>query len=180
MATAEQRTFASVAVSLDGFIAAPDGSMGWLHDVMRRDEDYGLTETMARGGAVIVGATTFRESLSIMVGAGGPSSPTLVLTHAAPEAAPAGVTFCAGDLPALVAQAKASTDKDVHVFGGGETIAQLIEADLLDELTLAVAPVILGEGTRLFATPVTRRRLALISCRSFPSGIVLLQYERAE
>jgi dihydrofolate reductase len=179
MADAGQRTFASVAVSLDGFIASADGSMDWLHDVMRRDEDYGLAESMARGGAVIVGATTFRESLSMM-GARGLSSPTFVLTHAAPEGAPAGVTFYAGDLGALVAEAKASTDRDVHVFGGGEVIAQLLEADLLDELTLAVVPVILGEGTRLFATPVTSRRLTLTSCRSFPSGIVLLRYDRAD
>ena len=100
------------------------------------------------------------------------------MPNAAPETAPADVTFFAGDLGALVAEAKASTDKDVHVFGGGELIAQLLEDDLLDELTLAVAPVILGEGTRLFATPLTRRRLALTSCRSFPSGIVLLRYER--
>lgn len=152
--------------------------MAWLNDSMRRDEDYGLTETMTRAGAYILGAKTFRESAG-MIGGGTQKPPTYVVTHAPPEDAPQGVTFYSGDLRQLVERAKAETDKDVHVFGGGDVVTQLIAADALDELTLALVPVLLGDGVRLFGSLGEWTRLRLRDCRSFASGIVLLEYERA-
>lgn len=172
------RVFASVAASLDGYIASASGDVAWLNDSMRRDEDYGLAETMNRTGAYILGARTFRESAG-MIGGGAQKPPTYVVTHAPPEDAPNGVTFYSGNLRQLVERAKAGTDKDVYVFGGGDVITQLIAADALDELSLALVPVLLGAGVRLFGTLGECTRLRLGNCRSFGSGIVLLGYERA-
>jgi dihydrofolate reductase len=170
--------FASLAASLDGYIRSSSGDMGWLNDSMRRDEDYGLSETMTRAGAYIMGATTFRESQS-MFGGSATGPPTYVVTHAAPADAPPGVTFQAGNLGELSASAKAGTDKDVNVFGGGDILTQTIAAEALDELTLALIPVVLGSGTRLFGDVASETYLRLMDCQSFPSGIVLLRYERA-
>jgi dihydrofolate reductase len=170
--------FASLAASLDGYIRSSSGDIAWLNDSMRRDEDYGLAETMARAGAYIMGATTFRESQS-MFGGNTSGPPTYVVTHAAPADAPPGVTFHAGDLGELSASAKAGTDKDVSVFGGGDIITQAISAEALDELTIALIPVVLGSGTRLFGAVEHETYLRLKDCQSFPSGIVLLKYERA-
>lgn len=171
------RAFASLAASLDGYIASASGDMGWLNDSMRRDEDYGLSETMTRAGAFVVGAKTFRESAGML--GGGKSVPTYVVTHAPPREAPPGVTFYSGDLRQLVERAKAETDKDVYVFGGGDIVTQLIAVDALDELTLALVPVLLGAGVRLFGSLGGWTRLRLSDCRSYDSGIVLLTYERA-
>jgi dihydrofolate reductase len=170
--------FASLAASLDGYIRSASGDITWLNDSMRRDEDYGMAETMTRAGAYIMGATTFRESAS-MFGGGTKGPPTYVVTHAAPADAPPGVTFQAGDLGELSASAKAGTDKDVHIFGGGDILTQTIAAEALDELTIALVPVVLGSGTRLFGDVGSETYLRLTDCQSFASGIVLLRYERA-
>lgn len=169
--------FASLAASLDGYIRSSSGDMNWLNDSMRRDEDYGMAETMTRAGAFIMGATTFRESQS-MFGGSTTGPPTYVVTHAAQTDAPPGVTFRAGDLGELSESVKADTDQDVHVFGGGDILTQTIAAEALDELTIALIPVVLGSGTRLFGDVASETYLRLVHCQSFPSGIVLLRYER--
>ena len=60
--------FASIAASLDGYIASTSGDLAWLNDSMRRDEDYGFTEMMKRTGAYVLGAKTHREDADIPVG----------------------------------------------------------------------------------------------------------------
>ena len=169
--------FASLAASLDGYIRSASGDMAWLNDSMRRDEDYGMAETMTRAGAYIMGATTFRESASMFGGSAAGLS-TYVVTHAAPADAPPGVTFHAGDVGELSESAKAGTDKDVNVFGGGDIVTQTVAAGALDELTIALIPVVLGSGTRLFGDVGHETYLRLTDCQSFASGIVMLKYER--
>jgi dihydrofolate reductase len=169
------RVFASLAVSLDGYIGSASGDVQWLHDAMRPDEDYGFSEKMVRTGAYLIGANTFRATGAM--GRSSPSAPTFVLTHGSPETAPRGVEFYAGDPKALVTRVKAATDKDVWVFGGGDVVTQMLEFELLHELELAIVPVILGGGVRLFRPRRTPIRLRLSDCRSFPSGIVILSYE---
>jgi dihydrofolate reductase len=169
--------FASIAASLDGFIRAENGDLAWLNDAMRGDEDYGLGQTMQRGGAYVLGATTYRESVG-MFGGGRSTPPTFVMTHSAPEEAPSGVTFTSQDIRTVVTAAQSTTDKDVNVFGGGDVLTQALAADVLDELIIAVIPVVLGGGTRLFGALDQSRRLTLTDCTSFNSGIVLLRYER--
>jgi dihydrofolate reductase len=170
-------TFASVAASLDGFIRSADGDMSWLNDAMRRDEDYGMAEAMQRAGAYVLGATTYRESVD-MFGGGTSGPPTYVLTHSTAEEAPPGVTFTSGDIGETLAEARSATDRDVNVFGGGDVLTQAIAADALDELTIAVIPVVLGGGTRLFGPMERHKRLTLTDSTPFPSGIVLLRYAR--
>lgn len=167
--------FASIAVSLDGFIRTESGDMAWLNDAMRRDEDYGMAETMQRSGVYVLGANTYRESMA-MFGDTKSTPLTYVLTHSAPEEAPPGVTFMSGDLREIVATAQSVTDKDVNVFGGGDVLTQAVAADALDELMIAVIPVVLGGGTRLFGELGQPKRFSLTDCTSFKSGIVLLRY----
>ena len=167
--------FASIAASIDGFIRTESGDMAWLNDAMRRDEDYGMAETMQRGGVYVMGANTYRESVG-MFGGSKSAPPTYVLTHSAPEEAPPGVNFTSADIREVVATAQSATDKDVNVFGGGDVLTQAVVADALDELMIAVIPVVLGRGTRLFGEFRQPKRLSLTDCTSFKSGIVLLRY----
>ena len=169
--------FASIAASLDGYIASTDGDLAWLNDSMRRGEDYGFAETMKRTGAYVMGAKTHRESAGMGGGASGP--PTFVLTHADPSEAPSGVTFMSGDIREALEAAQATTDRDVSIFGGGDVLSQAIAADALDELSVAIVPVLLGGGTPLVGPLDRAARLRLTECRSFDSGIVALRYERS-
>ena len=77
--------------------------------------------------------------------------PFFIVTHR-PEEEPEGAafTFVSGVVPAVEQAKEAAGGKDVNIMGGGDVIRQALEADIVDELTIIIAPVILGGGKRLF------------------------------
>jgi dihydrofolate reductase len=165
--------FAGMAASLDGFIRSPSGDLSWLDDAMAPGEDYGFAETEARTGAYVIGAGTYRE-----MGRSGGGVPTYVVTHDASLATGRNVRAYAGDLTQLIGTVRSEIDpgKDICVFGGGRLVTQLLELGLVDELGVAVVPVVLGGGVPFFGAMRRSTKLALLECRPFPSGIVLLNY----
>ena len=169
--------FGGMAMSLDGYIRSESGDLSWLNDAMAKDEDYGFEATERRTGAYVMGANTYRE-VARMGGGGGSAVPTYVVTHDETMAAGRNTQLFSGDLAELVARIKSSIpeDKDICVFGGGQLLTRFIELGLLDELGLAVVPVILGAGVPFFGRISRWRKLELRECRSFPSGIALLNY----
>lgn len=172
--------FGGMAVSLDGYIQSESGDLSWLNDAMAKDEDYGFEATEHRTGAYVIGANTYRE-MARTGGGDGSAVPTYVVTHDETMAAGRNTELFSGDLNELVARIKASIpdDKDICVFGGGQLVTQFIELGLLDELGLAVVPVILGDGVPFFGRISRWQKLELKECRSYPSGIALLNYRVA-
>ena len=166
--------FAGMAASLDGFIGSASGNLSWLNDAMAPGEDYGFAETEARTGAYVIGANTYRE----MSRSAGGAVPTYVVTHDATLARGQNVRPYAGDLAQLLDTVRREIDqgKDICVFGGGQLVTQLLELGLIDELGVAVIPVVLGDGVPFFGTMASTTKLELMECRPFPSGIVLLNY----
>ena len=63
-------------------------------------------------------------------------------------------------------------------MGGGELARSFLEADLVDELSLGVVPILLGEGVPLFPSGFPQRNFALVECKSHSSGMIRLRYER--
>jgi dihydrofolate reductase len=166
--------FAGTAASLDGFIQSASGDLSWLNDAMAPGEDYGVAETAARTGAYVIGANTYRE----MGRSAGGGVPTYVVTHDAALARDRDVRPYAGDLAQLIDTVRSEIDpgKDICVFGGGQLVTQLLELGLIDELGVAVIPVVLGNGVPFFGAMASSTKLELMECRPFPSGIVLLNY----
>jgi dihydrofolate reductase len=166
--------FAGMAASLDGFVRSASGDLSWLDDAMAPGEDYGFAQTEARTGAYVIGANTYRE----MGRSAGGAVPTYVVTHDATVARGRNVRPYAGDLAQLLDTVRREIDpgKDICVFGGGQLVTQLLELGLIDELDVAVIPVVLGEGVPFFGTMASSTKLELMECRPFPSGIVLLNY----
>lgn len=147
----------SATMSLDGFIAGPKGDMSWLTPYL--GPNPAVTELIDRIGALLVGNRTFRgddphrgTSKEGKPFGGGWSGPQFVLTHHVPDAPVPGVTFV-DDLERGVAAAKAAAgDTYVNVLGA-DVARQCLEAGLLDEIFVCVAPVLLGDGVRLFDRP---------------------------
>ncbi len=139
----------SATMSLDGFIAGPGGDMSWL------------TEHLGPNPAVdaLIGHRTFRGDDPYKGTAkegqpfgGGWSGPQFVQTHHAPDTPAPGVTFV-GDLASGLAAAQAAAgDKYVNVIGA-EVARQCLDAGALDEILVCIAPVLLGDGVRLFERP---------------------------
>ncbi|MCW2566054.1 MAG: deaminase [Mycobacterium sp.] len=147
----------SVTMSLDGFIAGPGGDMSWLTEHLGPNPT--VDELIGEIGALLVGNRTFRgddpyrgrpeEGKPF---GGGWTGPQFVLTHHPPDTPVPGVTFV-GDLDSGVAAAKAAAgDKYVNVLGAA-TARQCLDAGVLDEILVCIAPVLLGDGVRLFDRP---------------------------
>ena len=159
----------SCTMSLDGFMAGPGGDMSWLTEYL--GPNPAVDELIGEIGSLLVGARTFRgddphrdtDKEGKPFG-GGWDGPQFVLTHHAPDTPVPDVTFV-DDLHAAVTLAKAAAgDKYVNVLGA-TTARQCLDAGLLDEIFVCIAPVLLGDGVRLFdhpgGTDVKLERLSL-------------------
>jgi dihydrofolate reductase len=148
----------SATMSLDGFIAGHGGDMSWLTELISPNPT--ADDVVGQIGALLVGNRTFRgddpykgvEDKEGKPFGGGWSGPQFVLTHHAPDTPVPGVTFV-DDLDTGVAAAKAAAgDKYVNVLGA-EVARQCLDAGALDEILVFIAPVLLGDGVRLFDRP---------------------------
>jgi dihydrofolate reductase len=190
------RVFFSVSMSLDGFIA-PESTeelmgrqwmelQGWVFPQRffrenlklgrggeeGRDNDI-VRETFERTGASVMGRRMFDAGERMWPEEAPFHTPVFVVTHAKrdPWERPGGTTFHFVDdgIEAALAQAReAAGDRDVRIAGGAETILQYVNAGLVDEFTIALAPVLFGSGIRLFEG-VDAARVALEPVRAEPT-----------
>ncbi|MFE2341145.1 dihydrofolate reductase family protein [Streptomyces sp. NPDC059431] len=173
------KVFASLGMSLDGFIAGPgsspdnplgDGGMRiheWVFDVeswrsrqgieggRTNQDDAIVRENFSRAGAYIMGRQMFAEGEAGWSDPPPFRAPVFVLTHTPrePWVRQGGTTFTfvTDGIDSALAQArKAAGDKDVQVSGGADAVRQFLDAGLLDELQIHLAPLVLGSGVRLF------------------------------
>jgi dihydrofolate reductase len=140
-------------MSLDGFVAGPNHAMDWMTGFSNRP---GLVEEYVETtGAVLAGRDGFDSAIGDSRPYGGAwDGPIFVLTHHPEDATPAdGVTFLNCDpAEAVRIGLEAAGGKNVEVFS--PTIGrQLLELGLIDEIDLHIAPVLLGDGIRLFDNP---------------------------
>ncbi|NJP91317.1 dihydrofolate reductase family protein [Nonomuraea sp. FMUSA5-5] len=146
----------SVTMSADGFLAGPGGDMSWLTPHLGPNPL--VDDLVGEIGALLVGRRTYAgddpNKGTDKEGAfeGAWQGPQVVLTHHVPGDPVPGVTF-AGDLASAVAAAKqAAGGRYVNVLGA-DVARQCLEAGVLDEVLTIVAPVLLGDGVRLFEHP---------------------------
>jgi dihydrofolate reductase len=167
------KVLAGITTSIDGYVAGPEDGPGkglgeggerlhywvfggpWSYEAEPSGEATGedaawLAEVMARLGAVVSGRWTY-EAAGHWGGRNPWGRPLFIVTHR-PEEEPegGGFTFVSGVEEAVARAVAAAGDKDVHVMGGADVIRQALDAGLVDELTIIVAPVVLGGGKRLF------------------------------
>jgi dihydrofolate reductase len=146
-----------VTMSLDGFIAGPDDAMEWVFDYFSEEASETAGEVIESTGAIIMGRHTYevedRHRGGIYGGAW--TGPFFVLTHEPPADVPDWMTgtFISEDIEAAVTRAsEAAGGKNVGLLGA-DLAKQSLERGLLDELIVHLAPVLLGDGVRLFAVP---------------------------
>ncbi len=151
--TASGKVLWHFTMSLDGFVAGPEHAMGWMSGLSFRP---GLVdEYVTTTGAVLAGRDGWDAAVSLHRPYGGAwEGPIFVLTHHPEDATPAdGVTFLSCDAAEAVRIAlKAARGKNLEVFS--PTVGrQLLERGLIDEIDLHIAPILLGDGIRLYNSP---------------------------
>lgn len=173
------KVVSDISMSVDEFIAGPNAGVEhplgeggnrlheWVYDLAAFREPHGLeggktnqdsevlAESSRASGAVVMGRLMFDSGEDPWGDEPPFHMPVFVLTHRARETLvkEGGTTFSFvtdGIESALEQAGAAAGDKDVAIAGGANTIQQFVKAGVLDEIQIHVAPVLLGEGTRLF------------------------------
>lgn len=163
----------SVAASLDGYIARPDGAYDWIPD--EPDIDWGAF--LGRFDTVLMGRRTYEVVSS---GGSGEDPTSRMRTVVAsrtldPEDHP-DVDVVSGNVSAFVDQLLREEGKDVWLMGGGVLFRTLLDAGLVDAVEVALVPALLGGGIPLLPPGEGGSRLELRDLTSYPSGIVLASY----
>lgn len=165
-----------IATSLDGYIARPDGGLDWLRQVEREGEDYGYQRFADTVDVLVTGRGTYDVVIGFPTWPY-PGKRVIVLTHR-PGESRHGEEFYSGSVEDLVRRLAGEGVKRIYV-DGGVVIQQFLAAGLIDDLTISIIPVVLGDGIRLFAGGQRERGLVLEGTEAFPSGLVQLRYRTA-
>jgi dihydrofolate reductase len=161
-----------VAVTLDGFIAGPNGEYDWI--VM--DPAIDFRAMYEEFDTAVMG----RKTYEVMVAQGGdgavPGLDVVVFSRTLPPATRTGVRIVNDDPREFVSALKAKDGRDIWLFGGGLLFRTLLDAGLVDTVEVAVMPVLLGSGIPLLP-PGATAKLILTDQKVLPaSGIVALSY----
>jgi dihydrofolate reductase len=164
-----------LACSLDGFIAAPDGSVAWLETF---SGDYGYAGFLAGVGALVMGSRTYEQVLGFGAWPYGGRPCFVASSRALPVPAGADVRLRAGgDLEALAAEARTAAEgRAVWLVGGAALGRSMLDAGVVDTLDLALMPVLLGDGVPLFVPGLRPHGLVLCESRTHADGVVQLRY----
>jgi dihydrofolate reductase len=162
-----------LAVSLDGFIEGPKGEFDWCFT----DQDYGMSDFFKRIDAVFMGRKSYElaQAMESEAPTGFPKMKEYVFSNTM-QTAKEGVVIVRGDIKMEVDKIKNEDGKDIWLFGGADLVSNLMNLHLVDELILAVHPVVLGAGKPLFKEIANRTWLDLTSHTVYSSGLVMLNY----
>jgi dihydrofolate reductase len=168
---ATRQVIYSVAASLDGYVAGPNGEADWIP--MDPDIDFGAI--FARFDTFLMGRKTYEAATA--QGHGGTGGRTIVFSRTLDPARHRRVTVVADRVAETVTALKAESGKDIWLFGGGSLFRSLASLGLVDRVEVVIVPTMLGGGIPLLPTPSGRIPLTLEGHRVYPkSGIVLLDY----
>jgi len=163
------------AMSLDGFIARPDGAFDWLENYPA-NADFDFEAFMDSVTGIVMGRGSYEAARS---GGGWDYGkwPCVVATSRPLDDAPEGVEAVAGDPQALLDNLrKRGANGRIWMFGGGDLALQFMQAGLLDTVEIGTIPVILGRGIPAFGVASSDVWLQLDFAKSLANGAVHSRY----
>ncbi len=165
-----------MSVSLDGYVAPPDGSSGWKAAGRSEDGLSWTVETLSNASAHLMGAATYTALGSYWPTASGPIArpmneiPKVVFSDSLRSADWGETTIAAGELADAITRLKQERSGGYLLAHGGARFARsLVETGLIDEYRLVIHPVVLGAGERIFMAPLTIEPMSTIA---FSGGAV--------
>lgn len=173
-----RKLIVGLAISLDGFIEGPNGEYDWCFT----DQDYGMTEFLKGIDAIFYGRKTWEMMKNYTPPEGAPAeNPWKGIKNyvfsTSYEKAGDDFELVTGDVVKEVQRLKALPGKDIWMFGGASLNDSLMKAGLIDEIGLAVHPILLGKGKPFFSDYGKRIKLKLSDCKTYSSGLVYLTYQ---
>lgn len=169
-----------VAASLDGYIATPDHGVKWLETLENPDgTDYGYKDFIEGVDTIVMGRKSYEIVRGFDIEWPYANKQVYVISRQQDFALDTPNTeLIKGDLVEALEKIKyVWGDKNIWLIGGGLATRSLLEHQCVEEIMLFTAPVLLGEGVRLFPDSKTRVNLSLIDHRAYPSGMLFSHYE---
>ena len=159
------------AITLDGFIADPDGQ---CDDWISEQDEKNYEAAVERAGCVLMGRTTYdqyRDELST-----DPKRTVFVWTRSTELKDHDNVKYLRGTPEEIIRQIAEQDFSELVVSGGGEANGALAEAGLVNEMVISIYNVVLGEGIRLFGSHHPQLKLKLLGTKQEIEGLVTNHY----
>jgi dihydrofolate reductase len=189
----------NMQVSVDGVVQGNGGPEeedlrrgftrgGWARPLFDSEAMTFVNEYYERADAFLFGRRTYELFADYWGAMKNPESPITDALNSKPkyvastsltEGRWAETTVLSGDLAAALGELKAKREGELQLHGSAALARWLLETDLVDEITLLVCPVVVGQGTRLFPDTGPDIALDLVDWRAFPKGITLQVYRPA-
>lgn len=169
-----------VAVSLDGFIAHKDGSVGGFSHDENVTADY--FQALQSYSSAVMGRNTYEFGYQFGLNPGAnpyPHMQTYVFTkQSPPESVQENVHWLNDDAVQTVIKLKAEEGGSIYLCGGGEFAGSLYKAGLIDAIILKLNPITLGNGIPLFGSVEAKlQNWQLLETKSYKCGVLLLKYK---
>jgi len=164
-----------VGISLDGYIARPDGAVDFLF----MPKDYSMAAFFRRCDAAVMGRKSYQMGLKL--GGGKISSfgmKCYVFSRTLGGVAHGDFAIVKEPPKPFIEALRKKKGKDIWLMGGGELTREFLREDLVDELYLGVVPVLIGEGIPAFPSGFPQREYKLTENKTFSRGLIALKYER--
>lgn len=169
------------ATSIDGFIEGPNGEIDWI--IYDQEQFAELAESWKKIDAMFHGRKTYEASLKMKGELSEEiTNPFAHMKHyvfsSTLNAAEDNYILVKGDLKTEVEKIKNAPGGDIAVFGGANLLSSLMNLDLVDELALAICPVVLGKGKPFFTNIEKRSNWTVKETKTYSSGLISITYQR--
>lgn len=170
-----------IAMSLDGYIATPDGSVSFLDDF--HDEtvgDYGYQDFISTIDTCLMGSNTYKAILGFGIPWPYEDQETYVITSN-PQLtieSPKTKALTDNSIEMIKQLKEVVSGSDIWLVGGGQLVHSVLNEDLLDQMIISIIPKLLGEGIRLFPETNLPSAWELVDQKTFKTGIIVLTYTK--
>jgi dihydrofolate reductase len=166
-----------VGISLDGYIARPDGSVDFLF----MPKDYSMAPFFKRCDTAVLGRKTYEAGLKMSGGKmSGYGMKCYIFSKTLGEVGHADFVVVKEALKPFVEAQRKKKGKDIWLMGGGELTRAFLQEDLVDELYLGVVPTLIGDGIPAFPGGFPQREFKLAENKTYSQGMIALRYQRAK
>lgn len=165
-----------IATSADGYIARPDGDIEWLTSRPAPKGFYGIEAFMKTIDTTVYGRKTYDAGRKLGAKFDGKERTVVFSRQPKPADAPPQVEFTSEPVEAWARRMHQQPGKDIWLMGGGELIADFLDAQAIDEFVISVVPVFIGDGIPLIARRHRETLMELRSVEQFDDGLVQLHY----
>jgi dihydrofolate reductase len=170
-----RKIIVEIAASVDGYIARPDGDVGWLDQAKG---DYGMSRWVKSIDTILWGRKTYEKGIALGMkdGGFGPNIKNYLFSRRAQKSLLWGFEPVREPIKPFARKLRARVGKNIWMMGGSEIIASFLDEGEIDEFSIHVIPILIGEGIPLIQPRHRSISLYLLSSKHFPDGVVHLHY----